>query len=1281
MAKNGIADGNQGTVLEVINSSSFESAESLDQNETMHSISGRQAESMHSTGGMMNSTSGTSHFYQMGRLHVTARNNCNDTCVSSLSSNTNQSIMSQSIASRSIASKRQSPANKRTQNSSFLLDPTPEYSTQTMRSEMSAPILSPGPSNRSAHSFANSIISASPRAGPRSPTFSDPSDSSFMEALLEMNSSSQESTGCSAEVLDAALLAAVEDMEIIDSPKKNPNKVMKPVNTNTIVKKSYMAAAMSILPSTSGRSHSPPGFVFNDSDETDVLAPPDPVGKEEFALADAVSVPDIDSKLEDNSFHVELKQGILKIDSSVDIEDGNQNNEVAHEKQGSSSTKQTVSTSIRSGMSSIQNGPVILIANPDSAFESVGQEPFEGSTSIRAGLSGLKNDTDNSISIHTEYMNDVAKNTSITPQHVIQEIEAAKNEGSGGDILTQKIPVIFSPQIPDTIEEENEAKSTQKSTTSIKEDQTSFSGLKVKYTATTDESSAGKATGSGGSSSYKISSDDSGNDTGFDDPVVSANRKLLPPIQTEDVGGEEASNNGTSLLTPASRSSRAWQGNFGKSIGNAIKNVLAKASPRAGVPVTTPSGFTSSRHSRHQELDESEGLFSLDDDDDDDIFGGLEDNFAEQPKILTTPKKKKINMKTPKQKNVKSIEKNKDRSRRSNESAGRRKTPQSDTRRSGDIKILGNALSEQHSRASSSPSAAAGTYSSSLYSNDRSGTVVDESEVVHNVNSDITSSLIDGPISGPNPFRKAMTEATKMLDFGENFGEKNNEMEITRDKMTKSPISISKSSRRSRTSLSKTFVEATVMEEEMDNLPNERNLCGNLLSGTKNEAELRPKEEEDILDVQEEEDDDEEKKAVSSMFLNFGCGFVDPCGGFASLCTPGNKVDDPVKETVLGDDSGSSHSGLTSLEKKVWNEWDRLNDSVIGSPKADTEFTDKSSVDRKDDHDKKREAARDKLLDIASVALSSHLSGKSGESTMIEDDQFTIEDDQFTKNTTTEEPTVAASGSTESGTTKESGSGASDHSSGTEESGDYLGSTSEESSDGYSSEYSSGLKTDFISEGPSHFSDAECVVSTTVMTTPTAGPILLSFSQRSLMEKFSKQLTAVGVQVLKLNTRKQWQTRYFTVSNEQIALSAHEAISKTGEIAQCPKALLWLKKFSPQTGGYGLMNIDKNGHGGMLLVDLVEIQVSDSKDDMLEHPIPKKLMDRFQNSVLVTLKYKMSGFLRSIEFRCKDNDEAQFLCTCMRVIRDLLRRERSLRQKLSKQESNKKKTQSSLRKK
>jgi len=583
--------------------------------------------------------------------------------------------------------------------------------------------------------------------------------------------------------------------------------------------------------------------------------------------------------------------------------------------------------------------------------------------------------------------------------------------------------------------------------------------------------------------------------------------------------------------------------------------------------------------------------------------------------------------------------------KKSNETGNNRKINMSESPHSNALKGTPNTTpSQQHIRIGST----------SLYSNDRSGTIVDQSEVVHNVNSDITSSLIGGPLSGPSPFQKAMREASKLIEFGD---QNQNQKEISKE-IPESSIIIKEETE------GESF---TLLMEESVSSPDEQEV-----PTSTNEENFEPKEEEtiDVLEVE----DEEENKPVSSMFLNFGCGLVDPCSGFANLCTPANKDDDDLGEeiiTVGGGDkdhaSIGSHSQLTSLEKKVWNEWDRLNDGAISAEDTNSKSTNEN---KKDDYDKKREAARDKLLVIANTALSSQVSVKSGKSTL-------IEDDQCTKTTVSEEGnTVSASGSTETGFTKESESGASSNSFGNSltSDGESFGSFSQEdSSRGYStSSYTSGEESDVISENRSRTSNAKTMTST-------ASPILLSFSQRSLMEKFSKQLTSVGVQVLKLNTRKQWQTRYFTVSTEQIALSAHEAISKTGEIAQCPKALLWLKKFNPKNGGYGIINIDKNGHGGMLLVDLIDIQVSDRKDDMLGNPIPKKLLDAFENSVLVTLKYKMKGILRSIEFRCRDNDEAQFLCTCMRVIRDLLRRERSLRQKLSKQTSNKNTTPSSPR--
>jgi hypothetical protein len=281
----------------------------------------------------------------------------------------------------------------------------------------------------------------------------------------------------------------------------------------------------------------------------------------------------------------------------------------------------------------------------------------------------------------------------------------------------------------------------------------------------------------------------------------------------------------------------------------------------------------------------------------------------------------------------------------------------------------------------------------------------------------------------------------------------------------------------------------------------------------------------------------------------------------------------------------------------------------------------KKSSEKKKEHDKKREVARVNLLDIASSALSS---------------QQTMD-------------------YTEDCSSESSGSGGSSGESG--ESG-MTGSTTENGHGSTNTEsYYSVTDSNFVLDAASS-EEKEKSAKQSATT-----PILLSFSQRSLIEKFSKQLATNGVEVLKLNRRKRWQAWYFTVSKEQIALIAHEAKSKSREVTQCPKALLWLKKFNSKSAGYGITTINKNGHGGMLLVDLVNVHVSTAA---AEQPIPKRLLDKYRNSVLVTLDYIMDGGKRSVEFRCKDNDEAQFLCICMRVVRDLLKREEALLQKMKK---------------
>jgi len=287
-----------------------------------------------------------------------------------------------------------------------------------------------------------------------------------------------------------------------------------------------------------------------------------------------------------------------------------------------------------------------------------------------------------------------------------------------------------------------------------------------------------------------------------------------------------------------------------------------------------------------------------------------------------------------------------------------------------------------------------------------------------------------------------------------------------------------------------------------------------------------------------------------SLFMNLGCGFVDTfTTNVADACHFSSKPEEPTEVPQEDDTGGSFISGssvntssqLTALEKAVWNDWDK-------KEKPDKKWDGNKSFEKKEEHGKKREVARGKLLEFASSALSSH----------------TMKEEEHPSSSYTDEGSTDSSSGGSSGDSGESG---------------MTGPSTENGQESNTESYSV-TDSDFVSDTPS----ADKLVKQPVTT-----PILLSFSQRSLIEKFSKQLATDGVEVLKLNRRKQWQARYFTVSREQIALVAHEAKSKSGDVTQCPKALLWLKKFNAKSGGYGITTIDKNGHGGMLLVDLADV--------------------------------------------------------------------------------------------
>lgn len=1058
------------------------------------------------------------------------------------------------------------------------------YSGLRIGTETSNPLGEMSTSMRSGHSLAQSIISMSPRVetskqnsdfeyllntpSARSGVELDPAGKSTPSGIppqIDEEEGSEATAGPSVEASEPTVGSS-----LLADQSSNEGQTAK--SSAIPIQMSYSAA------------EAPPGFVFHDEDteaSEEALEKPkirDPVGRMSF---DVPGDKDGDQKGTTRDSEAKPREGAER----------------------SSSTKGTVSTSLRTGLSSVQNGASSHRPSKDHVGEDIhigNESQREGSTSIRTGLSGLQNTSDLEGSASMRSVSVSMKSTAGIGQDSTETGPAASNQ------LPQDLPLLTKPpvsqqvqpkraQVPDTIVEVEDEEAS-----GIKPRKEETSLLGPQSTATTDYSSKG----SGPQSDPGKKDKGSDSDHRMKTPLPAA----LTAINTRDKSREDVS----MASSPASSKHSRWK----VKMPNMIKSVLSKASPRS---VQTPKGKVSEKTG-----------FSTSEDEDDDIFGGLDEDdlskvMGEAPKKPSSTKSgtgrttaKRSNSQPPIQnrffnsghsrktepprlsennKEAMAATRNSVRSETRSKPIARRITP--------DNKLSLKGIAKRLTSPKAAESNPYGLYSNNneKSNNDRSGTYL-EQEVVQEVHSDITSSIIAGP------FQKLGKRPPNPKKGGEP------EEEIAKAKTPKAKTSMnvplstkSQSSRKVKTPKIDNQSASLESKKTNDDSKGKETLLDEF-DGTETKATKETLEEPTVVE--------ENKEEPPSMFMNFGCGLSDAYTALASVCRFGAKEEDEpeVTTTVIDDDLGTfisadsnnTSSHLTDLEKRVWNEWDKL-DSAFKATKSPA-----ASAEKKEDLDKKREVARGKLLEIANSAISSQMT-KEGDNSRASASYTT--------------------GSSDSGDTGESSGMTGSHTQSSGESRSYFSGASDIASD---------------------------MFSLSVASKATATPILLSFSQRSLIEKFSKQLANVGVEVLKLNRRKQWQVRYFTVSKEQIALIAHEANSKSGaEVAQCPKALLWLKKFNGKGGGYSLANIDKSGHGGMLLVDLKDIHVSPNQD--MESPIGKKLADKFKDSVLVALEYQFNGEKRRIEFRCRDNDEAQFLCTCMRVIRDLLKREQALRQK------------------
>jgi hypothetical protein len=183
----------------------------------------------------------------------------------------------------------------------------------------------------------------------------------------------------------------------------------------------------------------------------------------------------------------------------------------------------------------------------------------------------------------------------------------------------------------------------------------------------------------------------------------------------------------------------------------------------------------------------------------------------------------------------------------------------------------------------------------------------------------------------------------------------------------------------------------------------------------------------------------------------------------------------------------------------------------------------------------------------------------------------------------------------------------------------------------------------------------------------------LSYKERSVLEKFSSTLKNEGIEVLKLNRRNKWQIRFLSVSREVTWLNPQ---AEDADIGQCPKALLWLKRFKGSS--YGVSNLKNKGRGGILFTKLQSVETTSNPSPKKEESsrfmsvklrslemlsktssshIPKRLKARFEENACVSLEYLFEGGKRTVTLCFKNTRDAKTFCAAMKILKEVVERE------------------------
>ena len=133
---------------------------------------------------------------------------------------------------------------------------------------------------------------------------------------------------------------------------------------------------------------------------------------------------------------------------------------------------------------------------------------------------------------------------------------------------------------------------------------------------------------------------------------------------------------------------------------------------------------------------------------------------------------------------------------------------------------------------------------------------------------------------------------------------------------------------------------------------------------------------------------------------------------------------------------------------------------------------------------------------------------------------------------------------------------------------------------------------------------------------------------------------------MKLNRENKWQTRFLTVSKEGTWLRNGKDMSN-GDACFCPLALLWVKKLT-RSNDFSVTTIDKQGKGGIIFAHLAEVKVDNEWTN--QFPLPKKLSQKYSDSVTIRIFSDGDGKTNVTTLRCSRGTADNILLGCSAII-------------------------------